>query len=112
MRGYIGPFIVLVAIVAASFCVLPRVTAEAAGSNTWKTDFGAPDLQGIWTSDDDILTPLEKPSGKVRSGPANWYEAKPRADVHWLIREPDGTIPPMTPWAEQQTANARGHRTD
>ena len=100
--------------------------AAAAAANDWsapRTPWGHPDLQGIWTTDDEISVPVERPetlsarselteeetasrtaqreaglergSGQTGDGPPHWYETAAQASTRasFVVDPPDGHIP-------------------
>jgi hypothetical protein len=108
-----------------------KETTSGSASKKWRTEFGAPDIQGTWTFQDDFMAPLEKPAGDVKTyaseeealtafkrmlgevaAPAYWFEPKALSSPRWLVRTPDGKIPPLTPWAKEQAAYRRAHHDD
>ena len=97
--------------------------AAAAGANDWsapRTPWGHPDLQGVWTTDDEISVPVERPaplgardaltaeetasrtaqreaglergSGQTGDGPPHWYETATQASTRasFIVDPPDG----------------------
>ena len=96
-----------------------------------RTPWGHPDLQGTWQNNFDIGVPIEKPDevefiatqeeyeevadqrgGATGAGPAWWYEGKPSIEgrTHLLVDPPDGKLPPLTAWAEEQAEIVRRRR--
>ena len=62
-RLLVGALVLLAAAAATAQAPLPKAAAPAA--KTWtppKTPWGDQDLQGIYTSDDLMDTPIERPS--------------------------------------------------
>jgi hypothetical protein len=97
----------IVLAVAVSQAAGQRPNAKSSGARTWtqpKTAWGDPDLQGVWTTDNNFSIPLERPTdvadkafldgkaleealarrartiaaveagGEVGAGPPHWYE--------------------------------------
>ena len=124
---------VATAITAAGQAPAPKA-ATAAKGKAWasKMPWGDPDLQGVWTSDDMLSIPMERPEtfagraeltdeefaerSKRRSGGARSEQKAPsepfRGDVGTrtfrqtsrVIEPADGRIPPTTPLAQQRVA--------
>ena len=100
--------------------------AAAAAANDWsapRTPWGHPDLQGVWTTDDEISVPVERPetfgeraeltaeetasrtaqreaglergSGQTGDGPPHWYETATQASTRasFIVAPADGRIP-------------------
>ena len=103
-----------IAAMVAAFVALPTLSAQTTSSSSaskkWRTQWGAPDLQGMWTFVDEVMTPLEKPSGDIKlmetvrdaelelrrrrdqsdkgiGNPEHWSELRPLTSVKWLVRE-------------------------
>jgi hypothetical protein len=92
-----------------------------------RTSWGDPDLRGYWTAFEDILTPLERPTGDKRvvqtqeealqladerggptgAGPKNWYETRVSPRLSLVTDPKDGRLPPMTPLAQQMRSRLR-----
>ena len=76
--------LLMLATVSASGQVPSAVAAGVSAAADWvvpRTPWGHPDLQGIWTSDEEFGIPLERP--------------------------PDGRIPPQTPGAQLRVVDPR-----
>src|SRR5262245_39095235 len=81
-----------------------------------RTPWGDPDIQGIWSSDDEAGVPFERPDrqprtsvstsigGDTGAGPPHWYEFRGHASTRAaLVIDPvDGRVPPLTPAAERR----------
>ena len=114
----------------------PAAGVSAAGStNDWsapRTPWGHPDLQGVWTTDDEASVPVERPeeygeklelsaediaarearrraglergSGQTGDGPPHWYEFSDNASTRtsFVVDPPNGRIPPRTPAGDQR----------
>ena len=125
----LGVCAVLVAFVLAAVPAAgqtPAARSAAAAANDWsapRTPWGHPDLQGIWTTDDEISVPVERPetladrnelteeetasrtaqreaglergSGQTGDGPPHWYETAEQASTRssFVVDPPDGRIP-------------------
>lgn len=112
--------------------------AAASSSNDWsgsRTPWGHPDLQGIWTTDDEVSVPversedqgerlelseeeiaartarrqagLEQGSGQTGDGPPHWYEYGDDASTRtsFVVDPPDGRIPARTAAGDQRWEN-------
>ena len=117
---------VLVASVPAAGQAPAAGVAPASAANDWsapRTPWGHPDLQGIWTTDDEISVPVERPetlsgrselteeetasrtaqreaglergSGQTGDGPPHWYETAAQASTRasFVVDPADGRIP-------------------
>ena len=133
------------ALAAAAFAAAPAAgqapaagVAASAAANDWsapRTPWGHPDLQGIWTTDDEVSVPVERPadlgertelsaeeiasrtaareaglergSGQTGDGPPHWYETAANASTRtsFIVDPPDGRIPPRTYAGEQRWRN-------
>ena len=104
----------------------PAAGVAAPAANDWtapRTPWGHPDLQGIWTTDDEVSVPVERPedlgergdlteeeiaartaareaglergSPGTGDGPAHWYEGAVDASTRtsFIVDPPDGRIP-------------------
>ena len=107
----------------------PAAGGSAGAANDWsvpRTPWDHPDLQGVWTTDDEISVPVERPedlgeratlteeeitsrtaareaglargSGQTGDGPPHWYEAAADASTRtsFIVDPPNGRIPPFT----------------
>ena len=112
--------------------------APASAANDWsapRTPWGHPDLQGIWTTDDEISVPVERPeefgeraeltveeiaarttrreaglergSPGTGDGPPHWYEGADDASTRtsFIVDPPNGRIPPHTAAGVQRWEN-------
>ena len=119
----------LVSVPAAGQAPAAGVTAAGVVANdftTPRTPWGHPDLQGVWTTDDEISVPVERPetlgerleltteeiatrtarrdaglergSGQTGDGPPHWYETATRASTRtsFIVDPPSGRIPQRT----------------
>ena len=96
-----------------------------------RTSWGDPELAGTWQNNFDIGVPIERPEevefiatqeeyeevadargGATGAGPAWWYEGAPSIEgrTHLLIDPPDGRLPPLTSWAEEEMEAVRRER--
>jgi hypothetical protein len=133
----------LAAVVAANALTLASVAGQTpakpaadptrqttAGAKAARTPWGAPDLQGIWTSDDARSVPMQRPpefAGRDLLTDAEFAERSRRDDetrsdtknaagtfvgevgsrtfrqTSLVVDPPDGRIPPGTPEAQRRT---------
>lgn len=134
----VGTGVLALAVVAASPAAgqAPAAGVSAASSaNDWsapRTPWGHPDLQGIWTTDDEGAVPVERPeeygeklelsdediaarearrraglergSGQTGDGPPHWYEFADDASTRtsFVVDPPNGRIPSRTSAGEQR----------
>src|SRR4029077_16098734 len=93
---FFGPFAAMAAVASIFVLAARPVVAQArqapSAAKTWaqpKTPWGDPDLQGTWTSDDCIGTPMNRPAN---FGNRLYYTEQELADRKKLIdkrHEPD-----------------------
>ena len=107
-------------------------TSSASDWSAPRTPWGHPDLQGIWTTDDEVSVPveraeelgealelteeavaartarrqagLERGSGQTGDGPPHWYEygADASTRTSFVVDPPNGRIPPRTDAGDQR----------
>jgi hypothetical protein len=138
--------VVLTAVTATLIIVVALGSVPAAGQGAkaaansatgWsvpRTSWGHPDLQGIWTTDEEIGIPFERPAAfgtrtyltdeeisqraeqrrkraaaAGTAGREQWYEAKenPSRRTSLIIDPPDGRMPSYTPEARARAVDPR-----
>lgn len=146
--GHIQEWVTVVGVVAVVFAVVmvapvggqapaAGVTATTA-ANDWsvpRTPWGHPDLQGVWTTDDESSVPVERPeeygdkreltpediaaraarrraglergSGQTGDGPPHWYEYSENESTRtsFIVDPPNGRLPAWTAAGEQRWEN-------
>ena len=128
---------VILAVAAPAAAQSSASGAAAPAASDWtapRTSWGHPDLQGIWTTDDEISVPVERPEDLAQrddlteeeiaartaaraagleqgspgtgDGPAHWYEAAQEASDRpsFIVDPPNGRIP-YTDAGQQEWAN-------
>jgi hypothetical protein len=138
--------LLVVSVAAQALAPAPTAAQPAKGTDaarpatsraTPRTPWGAPDLQGIWTSDDARSVPMQRPpqfAGRDLLTDAEFAERTKRDDetrsdtknaagtfvgevgsrtfrqTSLVIDPPDGRIPPATPQAQQRAAATAAER--
>jgi hypothetical protein len=99
-----------------SFIILAAMCALAAGASaaerTWappRTSWGEPDLQGVWTSDDSIGVPFERPRryGNRKLLSDEEFVERKKEDELIASNVQAGTIPNAGYWIEHQGVDAQ-----
>lgn len=136
-----GPIVLMMTslVVMPVFGQSPAVGITAVGAaNDWvvpRTPWDHPDLQGIWTTDEEVAVPVERSqdlgerlelsleeiaartaqreagltqgSGQTGDGPPHWYEAADNASTRtsFIVDPPNGRIPSRTGDGERRWNN-------
>ena len=130
-RSWAFARLLAVSVAAQALATAPAAGQPAKGAGTPRTPWGAPDLQGIWTSDDARSVPMQRPpqfAGRDLLTDAEFAERTKRDDetrsdtrnaagtfvgevgsrtfrqTSLVVDPPDGRIPPATPQAQQRAA--------
>ena len=140
LRGLCGLCVFVVGLGAVVAAQAPKPAAKAAkGFVMPRTPWGDPDLQGVWTSDDMLSIPMERPeqfAGRAELTDAEFAERSQRdqaaldrnrkavgafrGDVgsrtfrqtSRVIEPADGRIPPTTPLAQRRVAERQAQRSN
>src|SRR5688572_23891757 len=109
----------------------PAVSKPISTYSVPRTPWGDPDLQGVWSSDEEAGVPFERPVGQTKpkvngteleallearehqradraetvgGGPVHWYEnwGRKSARTSLVIDPVDGHVPPLTPEAQKR----------
>ncbi len=136
-RSWAFARLLAVSVAAQALATAPAAGQPAKGAGTPRTPWGAPDLQGIWTSDDARSVPMQRPpqfAGRDLLTDAEFAERTKRDDetrsdtrnaagtfvgevgsrtfrqTSLVVDPPDGRIPPATAEAQQRAAATAAER--